>query len=353
MNGVAALGARLLRTLPPETAHGVALRALGLGLGPRCAADRWSILRTEVAGLQLPNPVGMAAGFDKDAVVPDALLAAGFGFVECGTLTPRPQAGNPKPRLFRLPADGAVVNRMGFNNQGLERGVARLAARARRPGVVGANIGPNKDAPDRIGDIRRGLAAVWPHVGYVTVNISSPNTPGLRGLQTGAALRELFGAVADARDQLAVTHGPRPVFVKLAPDLSDAEIADLAAAAKTHAIAGLILGNTTLTWPDGMRSARPAGGGGLSGRPLAPLARAVLRQFRAALGPSLPLIAVGGIADADEAYARIRAGASAVQLYTAVALEGPQLIGRLLDGLAQRLSADGFAQVADAVGVDA
>jgi dihydroorotate dehydrogenase len=310
-------------------------------------------LRTRVAGLDLPNPVGMAAGFDKDAMVPDALLAAGFGFSECGTLTPRPQAGNPKPRLFRLPADGAVLNRMGFNNQGLDRGVQRLAGRAGRTGVVGANIGPNKDSPDRIADLRVGLAAVWPHVAYVTVNISSPNTPGLRGLQSGAALQEVLAAVAEERDRLTAASAPKPVFLKLAPDLTEAEVIDLAAATKAHAIAGLILGNTTASWPDGMRSPRPPGSGGLSGRPLAPLARSILRQFRTALGPGVPLIAAGGIGDGAEAYARIRAGASAVQLYTAVALQGPGLIAALLADLAARLAADGFRQIGDAVGVDA
>jgi dihydroorotate dehydrogenase len=339
-----------LRLLDPEDAHRLTIRALRAGLGPRDLQDDDPILATRVAGLDLANPIGLAAGFDKDAEVAAAMLDAGFGFVECGTTTPRPQAGNPRPRLFRLTADRAVINRMGFNNQGLEAFAANLAARPRR-GVVGANVGANKDSVDRIADYVAGLRRLWPLADYFTLNVSSPNTPGLRELQARDALTALLGAVAEARGQLAAgPAGRKPVFLKVAPDLAAGEVEDIVEAAAAAGIDGLIVSNTTIARPADLTDSQRGQTGGLSGAPLFAPSTARLAQFHAAAAGRLALIGVGGVGSAREAYAKIRAGASAVQLYSAMVYEGPGLVRRIKRGLAGLLRADGFASVAEAVG---
>jgi dihydroorotate dehydrogenase len=337
------LATRALHVLDPEDAHQASIAALKAGLGPRAPAER-PVLSVNLAGLRLPNPVGLAAGFDKNAEVAGPMLAAGFGFVECGTVTPLAQAGNPRPRLFRLGEDRAVINRMGFNNRGLERFAANLARRG--AGIVGANIGANKDAADRIGDYVAGLRRLWGLADYFTVNVSSPNTPGLRALQTGAALTELLGRIGEARASLA---GHAPVFLKVAPDLEDAEIAAIADAVAAARLDGLIVSNTTLSRPDGLVSRHRGEAGGLSGAPLMALSTAMLARFHAAAAGRFALIGVGGIASGADAYAKIRAGASAVQLYSALAYQGPGLATAIRRDLAARLAADGFATVAEAV----
>jgi len=339
------LATRALRSLDPEAAHGWAIRGLSWGLGPRGETDD-PILAGSLAGVPLPNVVGLAPGFDKDARVFGPMLRAGFGFVECGTVTPRPQAGNPRPRLFRLSEDRAVINRMGFNNQGLGAFADRLARRG--PGVVGANIGANKDAEDRIADYVAGLRRLWGLASYFTINVSSPNTPGLRALQTRGALDELLGRLAEARDQLPAAGGA-PIFLKVAPDLDATEIETIAELTAAHGLSGLIVSNTTVTRPS-LRSRHAGESGGLSGAPLFELSTRVLRAFAAAAAGRLTLIGVGGIGSGADAYAKIRAGASAVQLYSALVFEGPGLAARIKRDLAERLRADGFRSVAEAVG---
>jgi dihydroorotate dehydrogenase len=309
-------------------------------------------LRTHLAGLDLANPIGLAAGFDKDGCVADALLASGFGFVECGSVTPRAQAGNPRPRLFRLAEDRAAINRMGFNNAGVDAFAARLAARAGKPGIVGANIGANKDTEDRAADYVAGLAAVWPHAAYVAINVSSPNTPGLRELQGRGALDDLLGRLAEARAALSAEHGRRPLFLKLAPDLDEQAMRDIAEAALAFAVDGLIVSNTTIERPARLRSPHGAEPGGLSGRPLFARSTQALRTFAQILGPRMALVGSGGVEDAATALAKLKAGAGAVQLYTALVFEGPGLVARLLRDLDAALAAEGFASVADAVGAD-
>ena len=340
---------RALRGLDPETAHRAAVESMALGLGPRVRADRYANLRTTLAGLDLPNPIGLAAGFDKNAEAPTALLSAGFGFVELGTVTPKPQTGNPKPRLFRLDEDRGVINRMGFNNDGLDAFAARLARR-RSGGIVGANVGANKDSADRVGDYVRGLAAVWPHCSYVTANVSSPNTPGLRGLQARGALEDLLGRLNEVRAALTQQHGRRPLFLKLAPDLDETAVRDIAELALAQKLDALIVSNTTIERPATLKSAMKAEAGGLSGRPLFDLSTHTLRLFAGALGGRIPLVGVGGVENGANALAKIRAGASAVQLYSAMVYEGPGLIARVAADLSARLKAEGFATVAAAVG---
>ena len=338
---------RGLHALDPEDAHAVTIQGLHLGLGPRAPA-RDPALATELAGLALPNCVGLAPGFDKNAQVFGPMLASGFGFVEWGPVTPEPQAGNPRPRLFRLTQDQAVINRMGFNNQGLEPFAARLGRRG--PGVVGANIGANKEAADRIGDYVTGLTRLWGLADYFTINISSPNTPGLRALQTRAALEELLGRLTEARDALPAS-GRAPIFLKVAPDLEDAEVEAIVETVVAAGLSGIIVANTTISRPP-LRSPEAGEAGGLSGAPLTGLAQEMMRRFHAATGRRVPLIGVGGIGSGAEAYARIRAGAVAVQLYSALVFGGPGLVVRIRRDLAERLRADGFETVAQAVGVD-
>ncbi|MDO8296265.1 MAG: quinone-dependent dihydroorotate dehydrogenase [Caulobacter sp.] len=338
--------ARALHILDPEDAHRATVIGLKLGLGPvdRTPAD--PILATGLAGIPLASPIGLAAGFDKNAEVPAAMLRAGFGFVECGTVTPLPQAGNPRPRLFRLTEDRAVINRMGFNNAGLGPFANRLARR-RAAGPVGANIGANKESADRISDYVQGLSRLWGLADWFTVNISSPNTPGLRALQTRAALEELLGRLAEARRTLT---GDCPVFLKVAPDLEDGEVETIVETVAAFGLQGIIVANTTVSRPDGLRSPLKAQAGGLSGPPLMALSTRVLARFHQANDRGLVLIGAGGIASGADALAKIRAGASAVQLYSAMVFEGPGLVVRIKRDLAARLRAEGFASVAEAVG---
>ncbi|HEX3699169.1 MAG TPA: quinone-dependent dihydroorotate dehydrogenase [Phenylobacterium sp.] len=345
MSGLHGLATRALRALEPEDAHRAAILGLKAGLGPRARPDD-PILATQLAGLSLPNPVGLAPGFDKDAEVFGPMLRAGFGFVECGTVTPRPQVGNPRPRLFRLSQDRAVINRMGFNNRGLEAFAGHLSRRG--PGIVGANIGANKDAADRIGDYVTGLTRLWGLASYLTINISSPNTPGLRALQTRAALQELLGRLAEARASLP-PQGAAPIFLKVAPDLEAGDVETITEAAVAHGLAGIMVSNTTVSRPS-LTSRFLDEAGGLSGAPLMALSTRVLGQFAQAAAGRLALVGVGGVASGADAYAKLRAGAGALQLYSALVFEGPGLVTRIKADLAARLRADGFASVAEAVG---
>jgi dihydroorotate dehydrogenase len=347
---LADIGAAFLRAVPPETAHGLAIVGLELGLGPRRDPRAWPSLATQIAGLSLPNPLGLAAGFDKDARATNALLACGFGFVEAGTVTPLAQAGNPRPRLFRLAEDGGVINRMGFNNAGLEAFASRLSRL--RHGIVGANVGANKDSPDRIGDYVTGLARVWPHADYVTINISSPNTPGLRALQSRAALDDLLGRVGAQRAVISAAHGAKPLFLKIAPDLSEGEIRDAVEGAIAGGVDALIVSNTTLERPAHLRGVHKGEAGGLSGRPAFEISTRALKQAFSVGAGRIAFIGVGGVEDGATALAKIKAGASALQLYSAMAYEGPSLIIRILNDLAARLKAEGFASVKDAIGAD-
>lgn len=332
--------------LDAENAHHLALFALRMmPAGKPAAAD--PMLCTRLAGIDFPNPVGLAAGFDKDGKVAHVMHRFGYGFAELGTLTPLPQSGNPRPRLFRLAEDRAVINRMGFNNGGQSDAAQRIATMPRAGRVIGINIGANKDATDRIADYVTGVKAMAPLADYLTINISSPNTPGLRALQGRGPLDELLGAVMAARGE----QGP-PVFLKVAPDLEPADITDIAASVIDHKVDALIVSNTSVSRPP-LRSALAGESGGLSGDPLHDLALQRLRDFRAALGASVPLVGVGGIASAHQAYARIRAGASLVQIYSAMVYEGPWLAARINKELKALLARDGFGNIAQAVGIDA
>lgn len=339
-----------LFALDPETGHRLALAALkALPLsGHRGSGTFSSRLASEVAGLQFANPVGVAAGFDKDAEVPDALLGLGFGFTEVGSITPLAQSGNPRPRLFRLVEDRAVINRMGFNNSGAQAALRRLERRAAHPGIVGINIGANKDSADRSADYAQMARLMAPFASYLAVNVSSPNTPGLRALQDEAALSALIDAVIEARDA-ATPQDPPPIFLKVAPDLEPADIDAIARIAIEKRLGALIVSNTTISRPD-LRSHHAGETGGLSGAPLRKLALERLRDFRKATGAAVPLIGVGGIASADHAWERIRAGASLVQLYSALVYQGPGLGARIVSGLERLMKRDGFKSVAEAVG---
>lgn len=347
------IAAQALRFIDPETAHRAALSGLKLGLGPRARSDRWTRLKTKIAGLDLPNPLGLAAGFDKNCEAPDAMLAAGFGFVECGTVTPRPQEGNPRPRIFRLGPDRAVINRLGFNNEGLDTFADRLDGRAHRGGVVGVNVGANKDSEDRIGDYVLCMGRVWRHASYVTANISSPNTPGLRGLQERGALEELLGRLQEARTALEAAHGDRPLFLKVAPDLDERAIDDIAELAVSYGLNALIVSNTTIERPEHLTADDREESGGLSGQPLFQISTRALRLFAQALRGKLPLIGAGGVDSGATALAKIKAGACAVQLYSALVYEGPGLVARIARELDSLLSAEGFNGVGEAVGVEA
>jgi len=330
--------------LDAERAHRLTIRALKmLPAGQPAEAD--PALSIQVAGLDFPNAVGLAAGFDKDAEVFREMLGFGFGFVEIGTVTPVPQAGNPKPRLFRLAEDRAVINRMGFNNRGQAAALARLQKRSRRGGIVGVNIGANKDSPDRVADYAAGVRAMLGVADYLSVNISSPNTPGLRGLQDKGALDELLAAVIEARGA-----GP-PVFLKVAPDLDAEAIDDVARVAIHRKVDALIIANTTVSRPV-LRSPHREQAGGLSGAPLKALALERLRDFRRATGGAMPLIAVGGIENGVDAFDRIRAGASLVQLYTALVYQGPGVAQAINAELKRLMALEGFARLTDAVGTE-
>lgn len=338
-------GLAVLHRLDPERAHALSLRALSLGLVPLPGAFTTPRLRTRLAGLDLPNPVGLAAGYDKNAEAAGPLSRAGFGFVEVGAATPLPQPGNPRPRLFRLPEDQAVINRFGFNNDGAEVITARLA-RAERRVPVGLNLGANKASEDRAADFARVLAVAGPHVDFATVNVSSPNTERLRDLQGKAALSALLAGVLATRDGLARRI---PVFLKIAPDLSDAELADVAEVALASGVDAVIATNTTLS-RDGLKSPQRGETGGLSGAPLFARSTRVLARLSHLTEGRLPLIGVGGIGSAEDAWAKIRAGASAVQLYSAMVYRGLSLVTGIAKGLDTRLAAGGFATVAEAVG---
>ncbi|CAN5291656.1 quinone-dependent dihydroorotate dehydrogenase [soil metagenome] len=339
----------LLFSLDGERAHGLTVAALAAWAAagaPFGDATRDARLATRVAGLDFANPLGLAAGVDKDGRAIDGFFGLGFGSVEIGTLTPLPQAGNPRPRLFRLVEDRAIVNRMGFNNHGIDAALPR-AAHAKRRGVLGINVGANKEATDRIADYAHGVARAAEVADYITINISSPNTPGLRDLQHGGARADLLAA-ADAARRVPIRRPP--LFLKVAPDLDLPAIDAIARAALEHRIDALIVSNTTIERPFGLTSALKSEAGGLSGAPLAPLARTRLGDFRSATGGALPLISVGGIGSGAEAYRRILAGASLVQIYSALVYEGPGLPRRICRELSALLARDGYANVADAVG---
>lgn len=340
-------GAKTLGLLDPEEAHRLTVRILKHGLGPKLSDLKDETLATKVAGLSFPNPLGLAAGFDKNAEAADSMLDLGFGFVEVGAVTPRPQIGNDRPRVFRLRADAAIINRYGFNNDGLDAVAGRLKARAKR-GVVGVNLGANKDSADRGGDYVKGVKALAGLVDFYTVNISSPNTPGLRALQGKSALCDLMNRVLSARQDNAPE---TPVFLKIAPDLTDEDKADIAAAALDLSLDGLIISNTTVARPGGLRSAHRTEAGGLSGKPLFAPSTALLREFYQVLRGAIPLIGVGGVSSARDAYEKVLAGASLIQLYTALVYEGPGLAARILKDFPSYLEADGFHRIADAVGV--
>lgn len=338
----------LLRHLDPETAHGLSVWGLRHGFGPAAAGADDPILRCELWGHGFPNPVGIAAGFDKNAEAFNALLKAGFGFAEVGTVTPRPQDGNPRPRLFRLAEDAALINRMGFNNQGLDAVAGRLSNR--HGGVVGANVGRNRETTDAERDYAAAAGRLAPLVDYVVINVSSPNTPGLRALHDKEMLAGLVRRVRAAMRDSVVK--PPALLVKIAPDLTPEDEADIVNVAEENALQGLIIGNSTIDRPDSLRSAHRGETGGLSGPPLFEMSTAQVARFYTATGGRLPLIGVGGIASGKDAYRKLRAGASLVQLYTALALQGPALLIRIKRDLASLLRADGFRSVADAVGAD-
>ncbi len=339
------LGLAALHRLDPETAHGLSIKALTSGLAPTPGPVTSDRLKTQVAGLDLPNPVGLAAGFDKNGEALLPLSRAGFGFIEVGAVTPRPQPGNPKPRLFRLTEDRAAINRFGFNNEGMEVMAARLA-QCPKDAVIGLNLGANKDSDDRPGDFAKVLAHCAAHLDFATVNVSSPNTEKLRDLQGKAALTALLSGVIETRNALP---RPIPIFLKIAPDLTEHELQDIAAVARETGVDAVIATNTTLS-RDGLRSAHKDQAGGLSGAPLFEKSTRVLAQLSHLTGADIPLIGVGGISTAEQAYAKICAGASAVQFYTAMVYGGISLAADIAQGLDALLARDGFASVAQAVG---
>jgi dihydroorotate dehydrogenase len=337
----------LLKRLPAETAHRAAINALKIA-PPARAPSYDPRLAVEALGLRFPNPLGLAAGFDKNAEVPGAMLKLGFGFVEVGTLTPRPQGGNARPRLFRLIDDGAVINRFGFNNEGFERALARLKRRS--PGVIGVNLGANKDAADRVGDYALGVRTFAPVADYLTLNISSPNTPGLRDLQRREALDDLIARVVAARDE---TEPRRPLLIKIAPDLDAQGLEDIVATALTRHIDGLIVSNTTVARPNALTSRNRNETGGLSGRPLFEPSTRLLARAHLLTGGAMTLIGCGGVEDAKTALAKIEAGANLVQLYTGLALKGAGVIDEILEGLAQTVEARGVKRIGELTGARA
>jgi dihydroorotate dehydrogenase len=345
----------LMRALDPEDAHALAIKALRYMPLSRAAPDAPE-LAVRAFGLNFPNPVGLAAGFDKNAQVPDALLRLGFGFVEVGTVTPRAQAGHPRPRLFRLETDGAVINRLGFNNEGAPAMLARLAerARARESGIVGVNIGANGDSTDRAEDYVRLIESFATVAGYFTVNVSSPNTPGLRDLQQANALNELLARVVDARERARPRSGPTPVLLKIAPDLSLSELDDVVGIARKHRVDGMIVGNTTIARPASLRERAKAGeAGGLSGRPLFKLSTRILAETFVRAEGAFPLIGVGGIDSGPTAIAKIKAGATLVQLYTGLVFRGIALLSEIKADLAAALKRGHRDSLNAMIGVDA
>ncbi len=347
------LARKALFRFDAETAHGLSIRALTAGLVPAPAVPSDPRLHVSLAGIDLPNPIGMAAGYDKNAQAVNPLLRLGFGFVEAGSVTPLPQAGNPKPRVFRLEAQRGVINRLGFNNDGHAACLARLRE-APPAGVLGINIGANKDSADRAADYVKGIETFYAHAAYLTVNISSPNTPGLRDLQAKAALDGLLTRVMTARNAQASKSGRRvPVFLKIAPDLTEADLDDIAGSVAATGTDGLVVSNTTLS-RHGVEG-HPNGGeaGGLSGAPLFERSTIVLAKARQRVGPALPIIGVGGISDAQTAIAKMQAGATAVQLYTGLIYGGPGLIARMLGAMIARMDRDGAKRVSDYTGTEA
>lgn len=337
--------------LDPETAHGLSIAALRAGFVPRCGSTRDERLAQTIAGITFPNPVGLAAGYDKNAQVPDAILQLGFGFAEAGTLTPQPQAGNPRPRIFRLENEAAVINRLGFNNGGHHAALLRLEARKALGGIVGVNIGANKDSPDFVADYEAGIDAFWQVATYFTVNVSSPNTPGLRNLQSGEALAKLLERVLARRDAMAARHGnAKPVFLKIAPDLDQAQLKEIATVIGTSSLDGVIISNTTLS-RSGVEHSRHAGeAGGLSGKPLFERSTIILARMRQLLGPGLAIIGAGGIDDAATAIAKLEAGANLVQLYTAMIYGGPCLAAKITREMAIAIEARGLQNVSALTG---
>lgn len=350
MSSIYKFATAAMRTLPAEAAHNATLKALRAGLGPTASLANDPALSIEVGGLSLPNPVGLAPGFDKNAEVASAMLKAGFGFVECGTVTPRPQVGNPKPRLFRLTEDGAVINRMGFNNKGLNVFERRLKDRKGEAGIVGANLGANKDSTDRVKDYVTGLNRLWDHADYFTINISSPNTPGLRDLQGETALDELLGRLQEARSLLSANEASKPMFLKVAPDLDFSQVERVVAQSRAYGMNAIIVSNTTIERPASLKSVHASEGGGLSGKPLFERSTEILKEFAAAADGRIDLIGVGGISSGEEAYLKIRAGAKAVQLYSALVYAGPSLVIDIRKDMLARLKADGFKTLEEAVG---
>lgn len=329
--------------LDGEIAHRATIATLKAA--PKRRPPRFDpVLTTSVAGIGFPSPIGLAAGFDKNAEVTEAMLGLGFGFVEVGTLTPRAQQGNPRPRLFRLVQDQAIINRLGFNNKGQDDALVRLQRRKRELGIVGVNVGANKDSGDRIADYVAGVTSMAPVADYLTINISSPNTPGLRGLQSSGELEELLAAVRSAR----LVGGP-PLFLKVAPDLARGDHERIARASIDHGVDALIIANTTVSRPP-LHSPRAGEEGGLSGRPLAALALEQLVRFRSVTKGALPLISAGGVASAEDAWQRIRAGASLVQLYSAMVFQGPGIARQITSGLARKVREAGLSSITDAVG---
>ncbi len=343
MKALEQIGLKVLRRIDPETAHGLALKALRAGLGPTSGPFTSPRLRCDLAGLSLPNPVGLAAGFDKNATALTPLSRSGFGFLEVGAATPRPQEGNPKPRLFRLAQDRAAINRFGFNNEGMQPIADRLAQRPKTT-AIGLNLGANKDSSDKAADFATVLAHCGPHVDFATVNVSSPNTEKLRDLQGKAALSALLAGVMETRAKM---DRPIPVFLKIAPDLTPDEIAEIAEVAQMTGISGIIATNTTLD-RTGLHGPHTGEAGGLSGQPLFEKSTRVVAHLSGLT--NLPIIGVGGVSNADQAYQKIRAGACAVQLYTALVYGGLSLVDDITRGLDALLARDGFAKLADAVG---
>jgi dihydroorotate dehydrogenase len=343
----------LLHALDPEDGHRLAIKMLKFVPLPPAVPDD-PRLAMRVFGLNFPNPIGIAAGFDKNAEVPDPLLRAGFGFVEVGTITPLPQGGNPKPRLFRLDADRGVINRLGFNSEGAEAVLKRLAARANAGGLVGINVGANKNSADRVADYVQLIERFAPVASYVTVNISSPNTPGLRSLQQAAALDDLLGRVIDARERVARHAGPTPVLLKIAPDLSLPDLDDVVGIARSRRVDGMIIGNTTVSRPAHLRDRMKAQEeGGLSGRPLLPLANRMLAETYVRVEGVFPLVGVGGIDTGESALGKIRAGASLVQVYSGLVFAGLRLVAEIKRTLLAALDRDAAQNLVDYVGADA